>query len=177
MNAATDRVAVVRLVGGAAARRAAVLSFCWWALTEGDGLWSYGAVVVGVATVSSLLLAPPKVGERPRAGVGSRAVGWLTLLPWFVARSLAGSIDVTRRALARPVDLDPGLVDVALRLPPGDARLVVVDAVSLMPGTLSAKLDGDMLTVHTLDVAADVPAQIAALEARVARAAGMPLQG
>jgi multicomponent Na+:H+ antiporter subunit E len=159
----------------ATSRRAVVLAFCWWALTEGEGLWSYGSVLVVAATAVSLLLRPPPVDRRERAGVGGRFVGSLLLLPWFVGRSLVGSLDVARRAMARPLDLDTGLVDVVLRLPPGDARLVVVDAVSLMPGTLSADLDGDLLRVHTLDVGTDVPAQVAALESRIARAAGVGL--
>lgn len=156
------------VLAGSVALRFAALAVVWWAMTEGDsGMWTYGVVVVALATVVSVLLWP----LRPsRGAVLSRLAGVLGLAGWFVRRSFVGGVDVARRAMGRRVDLDPGVVEHRLRLPAGDARLLVVDMVSLMPGTLSYELDGDILRVHALDVGRDVHAQLAELEDRVARA-------
>jgi multicomponent Na+:H+ antiporter subunit E len=160
----------VLVLARSVALRVVGLAVVWWAMTEGDGgLWVYGVVVVAVATVVSLRLRPPRpAGGRmvPRLAAAGRLAGW------FVRRSFVGGVDVARRALGRRLNLEPGIVEHRLRLPAGDARLLVVDMVSLMPGTLSCELDGDVLRVHALDVGSDVHNQLSELEERVARAAG-----
>jgi multicomponent Na+:H+ antiporter subunit E len=154
-------------------RRALTLAVVWWAVSEGETYgWWYGVMVVVLATVVSLRLRPPKAGGlAPRELVG-RAGALLTLTGWFVARSLLGGVDVARRALSPSLPLEPGMVRHELGIPPGQARTVVVWLISLMPGTLSAELDGDALQVHALDVTADVNGQVAELEDRVGRVSG-----
>jgi multicomponent Na+:H+ antiporter subunit E len=155
--------------------RGLTLAIVWWAVSEGETYgWYYGAAVVVLATTWSLRLHPPR-GEAlsPREAAG-RAGALLSLTGWFVTRSFAGGIDVARRALSRRLDIDPGLVRHTLAIPPGRARTVVVGLISLMPGTLSAELDGDALEVHSLDIAARarVGEQVVELEDRVGRVSG-----
>jgi multicomponent Na+:H+ antiporter subunit E len=158
---------------GAGLRRALTLAVVWWAVSEGETYgWWYGAMVVGLATVVSLRLRPPKAGGLPPRELVGRAGALLTLTGWFVARSLVGGVDVARRALSRSLPLQPGMVRHELGIPSGQARTVVVGLLSLMPGTLSAELDGDILHVHALDVTADVDGQVAELEERVGRVSG-----
>jgi multicomponent Na+:H+ antiporter subunit E len=155
--------------------RLLTLAVVWWAVSEGETYgWYYGAGIVVLATVVSLRLRPPATdGLSPRDLV-VRTGALLTLAAWFVVRSFAGGVDVARRALSRPLDLDPGLVRYDLAIPPGRARAVVLGLISLMPGTLSAELDGDVLQVHSLDVTegGDVHEQVAELEDRVGRVSG-----
>jgi multicomponent Na+:H+ antiporter subunit E len=153
--------------------RALTLTVVWWAVSEGETYgWYYGAVVVVLATVLSLHLRPPITGGTAPRRLLERTGALLTLAGWFVARSFVGGVDVARRALSRPLDLEPGLVRHELAIPPGQARTVVVGLISLLPGTLSAELDGDVLHVHALDVTTDVNAQVAELEVRVGRVSG-----
>jgi multicomponent Na+:H+ antiporter subunit E len=154
-------------------RRALTLAVVWWAVSEGETYgWYYGATVVLLATALSLRLRPPKAGGLPPRQLVARTGALLTLGGWFVARSFAGGVDVARRALSGSLDLEPGLVRHELGIPPGQARTVVVGMISLMPGTLSAELDGDVLQVHALDVRTDVRGQVAELEDRVGRVSG-----
>jgi multicomponent Na+:H+ antiporter subunit E len=142
----------------------------WWALTEGDrSTWSYAAVLVPLAVAVSLWLAPP---AAPSPGLPRRVVAALVLGVWFVGRSVAGGVDVARRVLRRRVDVDPGLVQHRLGLPPGWGRVVVADLTSLMPGTLSIRLEDDLLTVHVLDTGMPVAAQLRELERRVGAVTG-----
>jgi multicomponent Na+:H+ antiporter subunit E len=154
-------------------RRALTLAVVWWAVSEGETYgWYYGAGVVVLATALSLRLRPPKTGGLPPRELVGRAGALVMLTGWFVARSFVGGVDVALRALSRPLDLEPGLVRLELEIPPGQARTVVVGLISLMPGSLSAELDGDVLQVHALDVTTDVAGQVAELEDRVGRVSG-----
>jgi multicomponent Na+:H+ antiporter subunit E len=157
------------LVRGAL-ERVLLMVVLWWVLTEGDPTtWTYAVALVPLATGTSLWLLPP----RPRLGPPHRRAWALAqLVAWFLGRSVAGGVDVARRALSRPVDLAPGLVEHRLSLPAGLPRVAVADLTSLMPGTLSVALEGDVLTVHVLDTDLPVTAQLEELEVRVARVLG-----
>jgi len=51
----------------------------------------------------------------------------------------------------------------------------MVNTVSLLPGTLSAELDGQVLKVHVLDDLVDFMPELDALEQSVARMSGVSL--
>lgn len=167
-----------------AVRRLVVFALLWWAVTEGDlTTWSYAVVVVPAAVATSMALVPSR--GRPPAGAsrgGARGPGWFArtwalvrLAGWFLRRSVAGGVDVARRALRVKVDLAPGYVHVPLRLPPGPGRIAVADLMNLMPGSLSVILTDDGLTLHVLDTSLPIPATVADLEERIASLSGREL--
>lgn len=140
----------------------------WWALSEGDGATApYGLVAVPLAVAVSVALLPPR---RPAVPLHRRLPAVAGLAGWFLVRSVLGGVDVARRAVSRPVDLEPGLVEHRLSLPAGLARVLVADLTSLLPGTLSVELEGDLLVVHVLDEQQPVARQLVELERRVAAA-------
>ena len=53
--------------------------------------------------------------------------------------------------------------------------MILVNTVSLLPGTLSAELDGQVLKVHVLDGLGDFMPELEALEQSVARMSGVSL--
>lgn len=142
------------------AGRLLLFAVLWAILTGGraDAL-PLGALAVPLATLASLRLLPPSPWSLR---------GWLRFLPYFLGESLRGGIDVAVRAFHPRRPLAPALLDYPLQLPPGPARVVMADAVSLLPGTLCAELDGAVLRVHVLDHRRRPREQLAALEARVA---------
>lgn len=151
--------------------RLAVFSILWWALIEGDtSAVSYGLVVVPVAAAASMALHRP----HPTGALRSprRVLSVVSLLGWFLWRSVLGGVNVAKRAVSRPVDLAPEVVEYELELPDGLARLAVIDLASLMPGSLSAELHGDVLRMHVLH--REIPAwdTVAELEKRVRRVIG-----
>ena len=146
-----------------------------------------------LALISCTLLWIALAGPEPRSAViGAPAVaaaalaaratgGWrylprLTAAPgfalWLIGAIFASAWAVARRLIARDPRLVPTLAPFRLRLKGEGARAAFMNAVTLTPGTLSARLDGDVLQVHALDVDARLEAGLADLEARVARLYG-----
>jgi multicomponent Na+:H+ antiporter subunit E len=151
------------------ALQAALLALLWWALTEGnpDARW-VGAVSVVCATLAGLALVPES-GWRWTAG------GFARFVPYFLHQSLGGGLDVALRSLRPSLPLDPDVVDYALRLPGDPARVFMANVVSLLPGTLSAELDGPCLRIHTLTTEPRMLGTLRELESRVADLFGLAL--
>jgi multicomponent Na+:H+ antiporter subunit E len=122
-----------------------VCALLWFVLTAGEpSSWLIGAPVVIACAAAVAVLVP-----RARVRISPWAVA--RFLPFFVWRSLAGGLDVAHRALGRTLAIAPDLVTYRLRLPgDGPARVVFVNVLSLLPGTLAADLDGQTVRVHTL---------------------------
>jgi multicomponent Na+:H+ antiporter subunit E len=151
----------------AALVRVALFAALWVALTGGS---RYGvalaALSVGAAAVASLALVPP--------GSWRWTVGGLArFLPFFLRESLLGGVDVARRALSPRPALRPGWVDFRFALPPGPARVFLMNAMNLLPGTLSVRVSADVVRVHVLDVTLPTEARLRALEARVGELFGV----
>ncbi|MGV0837993.1 Na+/H+ antiporter subunit E [Mycolicibacterium thermoresistibile] len=156
--------AALRLLGFAAV---------WWALTEGDpGMWTYGVVAVPLTVAVSLQLLPPR---RSTVGVVERAVAIVSLGVWFLGQSFQGGLDVARRAVRRPVDVDPGMFEYRTQLESLVGRVMVAAISTLIPGTLAVDLDDDVIHVHALDMSMPNADQLADLERRIARVVGKTL--
>jgi multicomponent Na+:H+ antiporter subunit E len=145
----------------------AAASAAWWAVAEGRaGGW-------GVALPTVLLAAALGAGLSPWPAGGVRLLALPRAAAWFAGQALLGGLDVARRALAPSLPLAPGLVELTTRLPEGGARVLLADALSLLPGTLTVELDGDRLVVHALDAGAGLEAELRRVEARVAGLLGL----
>lgn len=134
----------------------------WAVLTGGSpASWAFGlpvALACGGVAARLLPVAPFRLDLR----------GTIAFVPFFVRRSLVGGVDVARRALAPDPGLAPSVVTYRMRLPADSpARVVFVNVLSLLPGTLAAGLEGDAVTVHVLSGRADEG--LRALETAVAR--------
>jgi multicomponent Na+:H+ antiporter subunit E len=142
-------------------RRGVFLALLWWVLSGGEPhSWLIGApaVVLGVALGWSLTGA---------SQWDLRLSGLLRFAGYFIRQSFLGGLDVAFRALHPKLPLKPELVQYRLSLPEEAHRVLLANTASLLPGSLSAQLEGSMLTLHVLDVSVldDLPA----LERRVAQ--------
>lgn len=142
------------LTGGA-------LALVWGGLTGWDpASWVFGGPAVALATALAF--------SFPAAPAWRMSIpGALRFAGWFALASVRGSLDVAGRALAWRMPLAPGFRSYETDLPPGPARLVFVNAITLLPGTLSAEIAGNRIEVHMLDTESDLEAELAPLEARV----------
>ena len=125
--------------------RVGLYTVLWWAISEGNpNSWSVGAFSVAGAAACSLGLAPNAVLRwRPMDG--------LRFLSLFLRHTLLGACDVAKRALRPSLRLSPALRTYELCVPDGTGRVLLMDTVSLLPGTLSARVVDNTLVVHALD--------------------------
>lgn len=146
--------------------RALAFAALWWILAEGrlDG-WLLGSVAVVAATWVSITLQPP--GTLPL-----RLGGLLGFLRFFLWNSLRGGLQVAAMALRGRTTLRPGIIELPITLPAGGARVLLVNALGLMPGTVAVDLEGSMLRLHVLDDSQPVVAETRALEAAIASMVG-----
>jgi multicomponent Na+:H+ antiporter subunit E len=133
-------------------------------------------VVLTGARMESALLGVPAVltaawisGQAQRSSTGRFSIsGGVLFMGFFLKASLISGFDVVRRALHPKPAIFPDLIDYRLSLSSEAARIFMADAVSLLPGTLSADLAEANLTVHVLDRNMPIHAELRALEKRVA---------
>lgn len=153
----------------AALWRLALFTAAWCVLADGIAVGGLvGAATIGSATAVSLYLQP----------VGSwrwTVAGLVLFVPYFLRQSVSGGLDVAGRALLPHRRLAPALMDYPLRLPDGPARRFFAGAIGLLPGTLTAELHADHLTVHVLDRNLPVASMLGELERRTASLFGVPL--
>ena len=95
-------------------------------------------------------------------------LGVLRFAIFAIIGILRGAFDVSWRSLS-PRTLQPGLIPWRTNLPKGRPRHLFAVAITLLPGTLTARIVDDVLTVHALDPSDATRAEIAALEAHIAK--------
>lgn len=149
---------------------AIVLAVVWAILVGGRDLQSW---IIGVPAV----IAATWARDRISGGTGVRisAVGGIRLFFYFVVASFRGGMDVTRRVLRPRPDVNPGLLEYPLRIGTRPARVMFLNMVSLLPGTLSADIQADTVKIHALDHTVDAVPELVRLEEHVAAFFGLDL--
>ncbi len=151
-------------LAGMILRRGLIFSLVWTTLVGSDPEgWAFGAVAIPAAVWLSLALLPDRGGLR--------LMPLIAMLPGFITRSVAGGVDVARRAFDPRLPLQPGWLVRPVKLSAG-GRVALGAELSLMPGTLVAGSRGTELLVHVLDVTEDHDGTLAAEETRFAAIMG-----
>ena len=151
---------------GAILFRGTAFALVWWVLAEGRAdSWGLGAVSVAAALVVSLYLTPPGPDRLSPTGL-------LGFAGFFLIQSFKGGIQVASRAFRPRMDMVPALVEVPVALPEGLARVLLVNTLNLLPGTVSVRLDGDSLHLHVLDARQPIAEEVRETEAHIARMLG-----
>ncbi len=120
------------------------LGLLWWVLTGGEGSsWWFGGPVI-------LIVAAWRLDAT--AIVGGRFRPWqlVPFVPFYLWRSFSGSCDVAWRAMHWRMPIAPAVRSLAFRLPQSPARVFYANCVNMLPGTLTADWNDDVLRVHLL---------------------------
>ncbi|WP_455210401.1 Na+/H+ antiporter subunit E [Kaarinaea lacus] len=143
-------------------RRAGLFTLFWWLLNITDhASWIIGIPCIIVALALSLKYAPPRPWRW-------RPLQVIRFLPIFFWESMRGGIDVSLRVFRPSLPLQPDVIDYTIVLPSGLPRLLMLNVVSLLPGTLSADLHGDRLTLHILDKNTPIESELRRIENHIA---------
>lgn len=137
-----------------------------WTLLAPHGI-GWGLVVVGGASLAGAVALHAALGGVREPGISLFRLAQFA--PWFLVQSVRGGVDVARRAFTPSLPLAPDFTLYRLRLPEGPARVLFVNTISLLPGTFSARMEGDDLRVHLLADDGNATRRLADLEVRVGR--------
>ena len=149
---------------------AALLGGLWWLIAAGRP----DAWLIGVPAVALAVLASTRLGGGARPGLSPAGLPGFVAL--FLRESLAGGLDVARRTLGRQLRIQPGFASYRTRLQDPRARVLLVNCISLLPGTLAAGLDGAQVELHLLDSRDNPDPQLQRLEQAIARLFAIPLE-
>ena len=153
-------------IARAVLERGALFTALWWVLAGGRAdSWGVGGVSVILALAASLVLLPPAKGRFSPLGLAA-------FVGFFLVHSVKGGIQVAAMALRPRLDLAPAMLDLPIALPPGSARVLLVNTLTLLPGTLSVRIEGDRLRLHVLDRRLPIVEELRAVEAAIARIQG-----
>lgn len=148
-------------------RRLAIISILWMIIVNGNASsLLVGMPVVVLATVVTLPM---------RSFVRIRWWEVICFIPFFFTRAFSGGMDLARRALHPRLPMNPGMIQYPLRLPQGLPRVVMVNTVNLLPGTLTVDIEAQALQVHVIDLETPVLDELEAVENAVARLFGITL--
>lgn len=138
-----------------------LFAMLWWVLAEGnlDGWW-LGVMAVVLATWVSMWLTP----DRPHRIRLIRAPGFFW---YFLKNSIYGGILVAMVALRGRKAMQPNVLEFHLTLPAGAPRVLLINTIGLMPGSLCVEQTGDRLRVHVLDERLPFEEDIADLQLRI----------
>jgi len=147
-----------------------LLAVLWWLITQGrTDAWLVGLPVVVLAGLASVAL-----GNDRRLGFSPAAIPAFLIL--FLRDSIHGGFDVALRTLGPKLRVAPGFQRYRLRLDHPAARVLLINCIGLLPGTLAADLDGDHVELHLLDTGVDPTPKLRQLEQAVARLFGASLE-
>jgi multicomponent Na+:H+ antiporter subunit E len=142
--------------------RAAFCALLWWVLVgETQNAWGVGAAIIVLGVAVSMQLRSPGTHQFSIAQVP-------VFLAFFLWQSIKGGVQVAAMAVRPQMNLRPEMLEIALRLPEGDARMFLVSILNLLPGTLSVGLNNNQLLLHVLDAGMPIEKEVRAAEANVA---------
>lgn len=145
-----------------------LLMLIWLILAGTPEALVFGAFIAAAASALSLWLTPP-AQYRLRLG---RLPGFIAFFVW---QSLLAGWDVARRTLHPALPLHPEILELRIRVPAGAPTWWLMLIITLLPGTLSVRLQHpSRLEVHCLDATQPVADSIHETERRILRLFGLP---
>lgn len=136
----------------------------WALLGQGRG-WTFGIpLIIGAVALSDWLKLHPTRVRLQRVPF---------FISFFTGRLLRGGLDVSLRTLQRKPAQHAGWV--TYHLSPdasAEVRLLISAITGMLPGTLAARIDGDVMHMHILDTSMDWRSDTSALEQHLVRLIG-----
>lgn len=116
-----------------------------------------------VAALSNQIALSQPGMSRPRGQV-SLALGLIGYIAWLLVQVLKANIDVIKLSFAPRVQkvLSPVVVEFRTDLADDFSRFLLAHSITLTPGTVTIRVDGDRFIVHALteEMGADVPGEM-----------------
>lgn len=147
-----------------------LLMFAFWIVLSGK----FDLFHLTLGLISSLLIAWMSSDllfiDRAKKGRLIEVYRFLLYLPWIIKEILLSTLYVSWLALhpSMKKKISPRIVNFKTRLKSDVARVVLANSITLTPGTITVRVEGDIFTVHALTdkLGSGLPGE---MEERVAR--------
>lgn len=144
-------------------QRSLMFALFWWVMAEGaTDSWWVGMVSITLAVAASLYFWPPGQNRLSIAGL-------LAFMGFFLVQSVVGGVQIAAIALRPRLTIAPAILELHLSLPPGLARVVLINTLNLLPGTFGMRIDRDTLYLHVLDERWPIAEKVREAEVHIAR--------
>ncbi len=70
----------------------------------------------------------------------------------FLGELIKSNFDVARRVISPSLPINPGIVEVETKLKSKLGRMILANSITLTPGTLTVKVEGDTFFIHCINV-------------------------
>jgi len=138
------------------------LALVWLLLTRG----AVASWFIGIPAIALALFVKNRLPKLSAFRLSMTA--FFPFLFYFMKQSLLGGVDIALRVFQRDMRLSPSFMTYHFRVKNQIARLFFANTISLLPGTLSADIQGDAATIHLLDLKLNNREQLNILEEKVA---------
>ena len=144
------------------------LGLLWFVLTDGESAsWLVGMPVVFAAAWLRMRLGGVYIRLRLR-NLPAFAL-------FFLRYSIKGGWDVAKRVFSGLSELHTKLVPYETQLAEGPARILLINCISLMPGTAVVERDEGHLQLHVLDSRQPFEMEIRRFELHIAQLFNSPI--
>ena len=93
-------------------------------------------------------------------------------MAWLIKEVFKANLNVARRILSRPLQIDPSVADVPARQKTEVGRVIFANSITLTPGTVSLDIQNGTIRVYWLAWQPDALAGMDEMGRRVCRAEG-----
>jgi len=104
-----------------------------------------------VGIIASLGVAYFFGGNTP-LNLGTILLKYTRFTPTFIKALIQSNIEVARIVLTPSLPVNPGIVKLKTRLENDYDKLLLANAITLTPGTITLDLDGEDIYIHILDL-------------------------
>ena len=148
-----------------------VLLFATWLLWSGH--YTPLLLSLGVASCAFVAWMAWRMGLVDREGVPIEiAPRMLLYMPYLGLEIVKANLDVARRIVSPRMPIGPRVFRTKARQKSDLGRVIYANSITLTPGTVSIKIEGDEITVHALTEQAQAGVENDEMNRRVVRVEG-----
>jgi len=118
---------------------------CW------SGYFTPFLLTLGVLSCLGVLALAHRMGLIDAEGAPFElTLRALVYLPWLLWEIVKANVDVARRVLHPRMPISPRIIRVPASQQTNIGRVIFANSITLTPGTISLRVDDDVITVHAL---------------------------
>lgn len=124
------------------------LTLLWWGMS-----FVTDPIVLSLGAVSILIsvIAAMRMGLRDReSSPYHRIFGFIGYMPYLVGEIIKANLTVIKAILSPDLNIEPTLVKVKSTCRSDLSKVIFANSITLTPGTVTLRVDNDVLLVHGL---------------------------